>query len=133
MNMLQWSIGTCIGSGKGAHDVNNHLSVDGLIRFRDRIYVLDMNKLKKIIFWEFHTKLYSSHLGYQNTLIEVKKLYYWTNLKEDVVDFVARCLDYQHVKVECRHPSRISTTDYDSKIEVGCHFHGFHYRFSEDI
>ena len=34
----------------------------------------------------------------------MKKLYYWPNLKKEVVDFVARCLDCQQVKAECTHP-----------------------------
>jgi len=36
-----------------------HLTVNGLVRFRDRIYVLDNNELKKLILREFHAKLYS--------------------------------------------------------------------------
>lgn len=33
----------------------------------------------------------------------MKKFYYWPNLKKEVVEFVARCLDCQQVKVECKH------------------------------
>ena len=36
-------------------------------------------------------------------LMIVKKFYYWLNLKEGVVEFVARCLDCQQVKVERNH------------------------------
>lgn len=35
------SVGTCIGTGVGAQDVDYCLTLDGLVRFRDRIYVLD--------------------------------------------------------------------------------------------
>jgi len=55
---------------------------DNLVRFRNMIYVLDSSHLKKLNLRKFHVKQYSSHLGYQNTLIAVKKLYYWLKLKK---------------------------------------------------
>jgi hypothetical protein len=64
---------------------------DGLVRFRDRIYVPDNSELKKLILREFHVKPYSGHPGYQKTLTTVKKFYYWLNLKKEVAEFVARC------------------------------------------
>ena len=48
-------------------------------------------------------KSYSDHPGYQKTLTIVKRFYYWSNLKRDVAEFVARRFDFQHVKAECKH------------------------------
>lgn len=62
--------------------------------------MLDSSKLKKHVLREFHDKSYSGQPGYYNTLIVVKKLYYWSNLKKAVVEFVAKCLDCQQVEVE---------------------------------
>jgi len=78
--------------------------VDGLVRFRDMIYVLNCSELKKLILREFHAKPYSGHLRYLKTLTAVKKFYYWPNLKMEVAEFVARYLDCLQVKVECKHP-----------------------------
>ena len=72
-----------------------HLITNGLVRFRDNIYVSNSSELKKVIFREFHVKPYSGHPGYQKTLTTVKKLYYWPDLKRYVAVFVARCLDFQ--------------------------------------
>lgn len=69
--------------------------IDGLIRFKNRIYVPYNNELKKLILMEFHVEPYSDHLGYQKMLATIKKLYYWLNLKKEVAKFVVRCLDYQ--------------------------------------
>jgi len=88
----------------GDHDVDYHLIADGLVRFRDNIYVMNESELKKTILQGFHAKPYLSHLGYQNTLKMVKNFYYWQNMKE-VTKFVARFLDCQQVKVECKHTS----------------------------
>jgi len=74
--------------------VDYHLIVDGLVRFRDKIYLQDDSELKKLILREFHVKPYRGHPGYQKTLKTVKKLYYWLNMKKEEVKFVARCLDY---------------------------------------
>jgi len=78
--------------------------VDGLVRFRDKIYVSDYSEIKKLILREFHVKPYSGHPGYQKTLTIVKKFYFWPNLKRDIAEFVARCLSCQHLKAECKHP-----------------------------
>jgi len=45
------------------------------------------------------------HPGYQKTLAAVKKFYYWLNMKKEVAELVARLLDFQQVKLECKHPS----------------------------
>eukprot|EP00253_Pinus_taeda_P003382 PITA_03382 len=71
---------------------------------RDMIYVLKHNEIKKIMQREFHAKLYSGHPENRKTLTLVNKFYYWLNLKKEVAEFVARCLDCQHVKSECKHP-----------------------------
>jgi len=67
------------------------------------IYVLNCSELKKLILREFHVNPYWGHLGYQKTLMEVKKFYYWHNLKKEVEEFVARCLDCQQEKAKCKH------------------------------
>jgi len=53
------------------------------------------------------------------------------NLKRDVVEFVARCFDFQRVKVECKVPGT-ATSNHDSRVEMGGYFHGFHHTVSED-
>lgn len=62
--------------GIGEQDVDYHLSVDGLVRFRNRIYVSNTSELKKLTLRQFHAKPYSSHSGYQKTLTYVNKFYY---------------------------------------------------------
>lgn len=83
-----------------AWDVYYFLTVDGLVSFVERISVLDSSELKKVILRGFHVKPYSGHPSYQKPLTTVKIFYYWLNLKRDVVAFVARCFDCQHVKGE---------------------------------
>ena len=95
MHNLQHSTCICTCISTGDQDAYYHLTVDGLVRFRDRIYVLNYSELKNIILREFHIKPYSSHRGYHKTLKMINKFYYWLNLKKEVVEFVARCWDCQ--------------------------------------
>jgi len=101
MHRLQQStgIGTCTSAGTctstGDQDADYHLTTNGLVRFRDMIYVLNCSELKNIILREFYVKPYSGHPGYRKTLATVKKFYYWPDLKKEVVEFVDRCFDCQ--------------------------------------
>lgn len=97
MHRLQKSTGT------GDQDADYHLTTDGLVRFRDMIYVPNCSELTKLILREFHMKPYSGHPGYHKTSTIVNSLYYWPNLKKEVVEILARCLDYQQVTIECNH------------------------------
>ena len=115
VHKLQQSAGTNTGTGTstgsgtgvGAQDVDYFLTADGLVSFRDGIYVPENSELKNMILREFHVKPYLGRSGYQKTLIAVKRFYYWPNLKRDVVEFVAKHFDCQCVKVECKHPSAL--------------------------
>lgn len=51
------------------------ITVDGLVKFGDRIYVPDNNELKKVILRDFHVKPYLGHLGYHRTLTIVMRSY----------------------------------------------------------
>lgn len=62
---------------------------NGLVKFRDKIYVPDNIDIKKLILWGFHVKPYLGHLRYQKTFTMVKKFYHWPNLKKRVVEFMA--------------------------------------------
>jgi hypothetical protein len=71
---------------------------------RGRIYVPNSQELKNIILGEIHNVPYVGHLGYQKTIATLKSQYYWPGMKKEVVDFIAKCLECQKVKVEHRHP-----------------------------
>ena len=77
MDRSQQSIGTgtSLGERIGIWDRDAYycLMEDGLVRFRDRIYVPNCNELKKLILREFHVKPYLGNPRYQKTLTTVKK------------------------------------------------------------
>ena len=52
-----------------------------------------------------HNVPYAGHPGYQKTIATIKRQYYWPSMKKEVVEFIAKCLECQKVKVEHRHPT----------------------------
>jgi len=57
-------IGACTGTctSTSDQDADYHLTVYGLVRFKDMIYVPNYSELKDLILREFHVKPYSGHL-----------------------------------------------------------------------
>ena len=81
------------------------LNKDGFLLFKDRLYVPDVPKVKLLILDEVHKTPYSGHLGYQKTVTMLRKDYFWPNMKSEVAEYIARCLDCQQVKTEHQHPA----------------------------
>jgi hypothetical protein len=73
--------------------------------YRGRIYVTNSYKLKNMILREMHNVPYVGHPGYQKSIAVVQKQYYWPQMRKEVVDFIAKCLECQKVKDEHRHPT----------------------------
>jgi hypothetical protein len=80
------------------------LKEDGILMYRHRVYVSNDQELKSMILSKMHKVPYVGHPGYQKTIVVVKNQYYWPGMKNKVVDFIARCLECQKVKVENKHP-----------------------------
>jgi hypothetical protein len=78
---------------------------DEILMYRGKIYVPNSQELKNLILREMHNVPYVGHPGYQKTIAAIKSQYYWQGMKKEVVDFIARCLECQKVKVEHRHPT----------------------------
>jgi hypothetical protein len=81
------------------------LSKDGILMYRYRVYVLNDQELKSLILSEMHKVPYAGHIGYQKTIIAVKKQYFRLGMKKEVANFITRCLECQKVKVEHSHPT----------------------------
>jgi hypothetical protein len=57
-----------------------------------------------MILKEMHKVPYARHLGYQKIVATVKNHYFWLGMKKEIVEYIARCMECQKVKVEHRHP-----------------------------
>ena len=60
--------------------------------------------IRREILDEAHTTPYSIHPGTTKMYQDLKSVYWWLGMKRDVVDYISRCLTYQHVKIEHQRP-----------------------------
>jgi hypothetical protein len=60
--------------GMSQHNLEDYeLREDGILMYRRRVYVPNDQELKSLIFLEMHKVPYARHLGYQKTIVAVKK------------------------------------------------------------
>nr|GEX29697.1 hypothetical protein [Tanacetum cinerariifolium] len=83
-----------------AHKLENFKKEDvgGMIR-------KDIPKEKTVIMHEYPMSKYSIHLGSDKMYQDIKKLYWWSNMKADIATYVHKCLTYAKVKAEHQRPS----------------------------
>jgi hypothetical protein len=78
---------------------------NGLLQFKNRLYIPVSTELKIIVLDEVHKKPYSGHRGYQKMITTLRKLFYWPNMKGEIAEYLARFQDCQQVKAEQQHPT----------------------------
>jgi hypothetical protein len=71
------------------------LDLNGLLRFKNRLYIPYSAELKLTLLEEVHNKPYSGHLGYQKMVTTLRKLFYWPNMKGETIEYLSKCQDFQ--------------------------------------
>ena len=71
---------------------------DGLLRFKNRIYIPLNDELRSLILNEAHKETYIAHPGVTKMRVDLKPLFFWKGMKANIVNYVARCLECQQVK-----------------------------------
>nr|GEX54424.1 putative reverse transcriptase domain-containing protein [Tanacetum cinerariifolium] len=61
--------------------------------------------LRDLIMHESHKSKYSIHPGSDKMYQDLKKLYWWPNMKAIIAEYVRKCLTCSAVKAECQKPS----------------------------
>ena len=79
------------------------LDNDIFLRYNNRICVPPIDELRSLILREVHRTVYMAHMGFTKMKADLKPLFFWKGMKEDIVSYMAICLECQQVKVEHRN------------------------------
>jgi hypothetical protein len=79
-------------------------SLDGLVWYKDRLYVPDDQDLRREIIARYHELLVMGHPGIYKTQEMVRRDYWWPRLGQFVKQYVMRCALCQQMKVNT-HPT----------------------------
>nr|GEZ79361.1 hypothetical protein [Tanacetum cinerariifolium] len=91
---------------------------DGTQCLSSRSWLPCYGDLQAVIIHESHKSKYSIHSGFDKMYQDMKKLYWWPNMKADIATYVSKCLTCAKVKAEHQRPSGLllskSSQGYDT-------------------
>ncbi|WMV09139.1 hypothetical protein MTR67_002524 [Solanum verrucosum] len=93
--------------------LNNSVEVfsqgrDGVLRYQGRVCVPDVVGLREQILEEAHGSRNSIHPRAAKMYRDLREVYWWNGMKQDIAGFVAKCPNCQQVKAEHQRPGGLS-------------------------
>ncbi|GKD67075.1 putative reverse transcriptase domain-containing protein [Tanacetum coccineum] len=89
------------------HGMINKLEprADGTLCLNNRSWIPCFGDLRALIMHESHKSKYSIHPGSDKMYQDLKKLYWWPNIKAEISTYVSKCLTCAKVKAQYHKPS----------------------------
>ncbi|KAL4027946.1 hypothetical protein IC575_011136 [Cucumis melo] len=88
------------GLAEAGQAVEFSISSDGGLLFERRLCVPSDSAVKTELLSEAHSSPFSMHPGSTKMYQNLKRVYWWRNMKREVAEFVSRCLVCQQVKAQ---------------------------------
>ncbi|GJW37458.1 putative reverse transcriptase domain-containing protein [Tanacetum coccineum] len=86
-------------------DKSFEIHPDGTRCIKNQSWLLLFRNLRDLIMHESHKSKYSIHPGSDKMYQDLKKLYWWPNIKAIIAEYVGKCLTCSRVKAKCQKPS----------------------------
>ncbi|KAA0051522.1 ty3-gypsy retrotransposon protein [Cucumis melo var. makuwa] len=93
------------GPAEAEQAVEFSISSDGGLLFGRRLCVPSDSAVKTELLSEAHSSPFSMHPGSTKMYQDLKRVYWWRNMKREVAEFVSRCLVCQQVKAPRQKPA----------------------------
>ncbi|KAL0561646.1 hypothetical protein IC582_002086 [Cucumis melo] len=93
------------GLAEAGQAVEFSISSDGGLLFERRLCVPSDSAVKTELLSEAHSSPFSMHPGSTKMYQDLKRVYWWRNMKREVAEFVSRCLVCQQVKAPRQKPA----------------------------
>ncbi|GKB09116.1 putative reverse transcriptase domain-containing protein [Tanacetum coccineum] len=78
---------------------------DGTLCLHNRSWIPCFGNLRALIIHESHKLKYSIYSGLDKMYQDLKKLYFWPNMKAEIATYVSKCLTCAKVKAKYQKPS----------------------------
>ncbi|GKB38336.1 putative reverse transcriptase domain-containing protein [Tanacetum coccineum] len=94
---------------KDLHGMINKLEprADGTLCLNNRSWISCFRELRSLIMHESHRSKYSIHPGSDKMYQDLRRLYWWPNMKAEIATYVSKCLTCAKVKIEYHKPSSL--------------------------
>ncbi|GJW75405.1 putative reverse transcriptase domain-containing protein [Tanacetum coccineum] len=92
---------------------------DGTLCLNNRSWIPCLGDLRALIMHESHKSKYSIHPGSDKMYQDLKKLYWWPNMKAEIATYVSKCLTCAKVKIEYQKPSGQSVDHLSAGLKLG--------------
>ncbi|GJZ42360.1 putative reverse transcriptase domain-containing protein [Tanacetum coccineum] len=93
---------------------------DGTLCLYSRSWLPCYGDLRSVIMHESHKSKYSIHPGSEKMYKDVKKLYWWPNMKADIAAYVSKCLTCARVKAKHQRPSGLIIVRHGIPASIIC-------------
>jgi hypothetical protein len=77
----------------------------GVIWFKDRLCVPNVQSIRELILKEAHETAYSIHPGSEKMYQDLKKKFWWYGMKREIAKHVAMCDSCRRIKAEHQRPA----------------------------
>ena len=80
----------------------SQFSIDeqGVVRYKNRLVVPSNEEIRRKILNEAHYSKLSIHLGSNKMYHDLRHLYWWSNMKQDITKYVMECDTCRRVKAD---------------------------------